>query len=98
DWQLQIEQITEAGAAYYWGNDRLWFSHDIHDGSRRPPYRFIIMERLPARQITAVYGQPDHVMMCGSTAVWIYDDSNRLYYNLERASPSLADTFASAPV
>jgi hypothetical protein len=98
DWQLQIEQISETGAAYFLVNDRLWFTHDIHDGSRRPPYRFIIMDRLPGQQITAAYGPPDHVMMCGSTAVWIYDDSNRLYHNLERASPSLADTFASAPV
>ncbi len=97
DWQLQVEQITSTGAAFLWANDRFWFTHDIHDKSRRPTYRFIAMDRLPERQITAVYGPPDHVMMCGSTAVWIYDNSNRLYHDLELASPSLADIFASAP-
>ena len=97
DWQLQVDQLAATGAAFYWGNDQFWFAHDIHDSARRPPYRFIVMDRLPAPQITAVYGRPDHVMMCGTTGVWVYDDSNQLYRNLERASPSLADTFATAP-
>jgi hypothetical protein len=97
DWQLQVEQITAEGAAYRWVNDRFWFTHDIHDGSRRPQYHFIVMDHLQTRQITAAYGPPDHVMTCGPSSVWIYDDSDRLYRNLERASPSLADTFAAAP-
>lgn len=97
DWQLQVDQLDATGAAFYWGNDRFWFTHDIHDGSRRPPYRFIVMDHLPASQITAVYGRPDHVMRCDATEVWVYDDPDRIYHNLERASPSLADTFAAAP-
>jgi len=55
------------------------------------------MDGLSPGRITAVYGQPDHVMMCGSTVVWIYDDSDRLYRNLVNASPSIADAFRSAP-
>jgi hypothetical protein len=97
DWQLQVDQLGWTGGALYWGNDRFWFTHDIHDGSRRPSYRFIVMDHLPAPQITAVYGRPDHVMSCDATQVWVYDDPNRLYRELERASPSLADTFAAAP-
>jgi hypothetical protein len=97
DLQLQIEQVSPTGEAYYWNNDRFWFTHDIHDGSRRPQYRFIVMDRLTTAQIVAAYGPPDHVMMCDSTAVWVYDDPRQLYRNLERTSPSLADTFATAP-
>ena len=97
DWKLQVLPITQMGAAYYWGNDRFWYSHDIHDGSRRPPYRFIVMDDLPAPRVAAAYGQADRVMMCGSTVVWVYDDSDRLYRGLVSASPSLAATFALAP-
>jgi len=97
DWQLQVDQLGATGAAFYWGNDRFWFTHDIHDGARRPPYRFIVMDKLPAPQITAIYGRPDHVMLCDATSVWVYDDSGRLYHDLERASPSLADTLTAAP-
>jgi hypothetical protein len=97
DWQLQVDQLGGTGEAFYWGNDRFWFTHDIHDSARRPPYRFIVMDRLPVPQITAVYGRPDHVMLCDATEVWVYDDPDRLYRDLERASPSLADTFAAAP-
>jgi hypothetical protein len=97
NWQLQVDQLSATGAAFYWGNDRFWFTHDIHDEARRPPYRFIVMDYLQAPQITAVYGRPDHVLMCEASKVWVYDDPDRLYHNLERASPSLADTFAAAP-
>jgi hypothetical protein len=48
--------------------------------------------------IAPVYGQPDRVTMCGSSTVWLYDDPARVYRNLERASPFLADLFAAAPV
>jgi hypothetical protein len=97
DWQLQIDPLAANGSAYYWGNDRFWFTHDIHDDSRRPLYRFIVMDRLPPPQIAAVYGHPDRVMRCEATEVWVYDDPDRLYHDLERASPSLASTFAAAP-
>ncbi len=97
DWKLQVLPITQTGAAYYWGNDRFWYTHDIHDGSRRPPYRFIVMDDLSAGHVTAAYGQSDRVMMCGSTVVWVYDDPDQLYHHLVTATPALADTFASAP-
>jgi hypothetical protein len=55
------------------------------------------MDRLPADRIAAAYGQPDRVMRCGSTPIWIYDDTDGFYDNLARASPSMAATFAAAP-
>jgi hypothetical protein len=55
------------------------------------------MRELSPDRIAAVYGQPDRVMMCGSDAVWIYDDPTRLYDGLVRASPSMAKVFATAP-
>jgi hypothetical protein len=97
DWQLQVDQITDSGAALFWGNDRLWFTHDIHDGSRRPRYRFIVMDRLASDTIATAYGQPSRVMMCGATVIWVYDDSANVYDTLKRLSPNLADTFDAAP-
>jgi hypothetical protein len=55
------------------------------------------MDGLHADRIAAAYGQPDRVIRCGSTPIWIYDDTDRLYDNLVRASPSMAATFAAAP-
>jgi hypothetical protein len=97
DWQLQVEQISETGGARVWGNDRRWYTHDIHDASRRPAYRFIVMDGLPADRIAAAYGQPDRMMGCGSSTVWVYNDSERFYSNLVRASSTTPKLFVSAP-
>jgi hypothetical protein len=91
NWEVQVEQITKAGAAYVWGNDMLWFNHDIHDGSRRPAYRFIVVDDLSPDQIALVYGRPDNVMICGPATVWLYNDPDQLYQNLARVSPFLAE-------
>ncbi len=97
DWDLQLDPITALGGARVWGNNRNWFAHDIHDPGRPPPYRFIIMDRLSPERIAPVYGQPDRIMRCGETTVWLYDESGAINRNLERASPYLAETFAAGP-
>ncbi|MSO99681.1 MAG: hypothetical protein EXR07_01330 [Acetobacteraceae bacterium] len=97
DWSLQIGALNAFGAARIWGNDRLWFTHDIHDGTRRPPYRFIVTDRLPVERLSAAYGEPDRVMMCGNSTVWVFNDSAKLFRDLGRASPFLSELFAAAP-
>jgi hypothetical protein len=97
DWDLQVDPINGRGAAHVWGNNRNWFAHDIHDAGRPPPYQFIILDRLSADRIAPVYGQPDRIMMCGATTVWLYDEPGRLNRDLQRASPFLAETFAAGP-
>lgn len=97
DWDLQVDPIDSFGEARVWGNNRNWFAHDIHDPGRPPPYRFVIMDRLSADRIVPVYGQPDRIMMCGASTVWLYDEPRRVNRDLERASPFLAETFATGP-
>ncbi len=97
DWAAQIQPIDAYGAARVWGNDWQWFTHDIHDQQRRPAYRFIVMDNLPVDRITAAYGPPDRTMSCGTSAVWIYNDSTKVFDNLARASSFMADIFAAAP-
>ncbi len=97
DWSAQIEPIDSHGAARIWGNDWLWFMHDIHDAGRRPVYRFIVMDRLPVERIAAVYGRPDRVVRCDDSSIWIYNDPARLFRALSEASPYLAAEFAAAP-
>ncbi len=97
NWQLQVEQISESGGARVWGNDRFWYTRDIHHGLQRPPYQFIVMDALPADQIAVAYGQPDRVLLCDPGTIWIYDNSDRLYVNLVRASRSMPKVFTSAP-
>ena len=120
DWSLQLDQITIAGQAYYWGNDPHWYFHDKADPSRPPPYDFILMAGHPERderfgkdiadrrlagaagfdpkQIEGLYGAPDRVITCPTSAgstrdrgpdlpVWIYGHS--LARRLLAASPAL---------
>lgn len=96
-WRLQIDPIFDTGEARVWGNNRLWFIHDIHDGARRPPYRFVVMDRLARAGIEQAYGQPDRIVTCGASTIWIYDDPGVLWRGLERASPLMAPVFANAP-
>ena len=97
DWRIQVQTIDGVGEARVWGNDRMWYSEDIHDPARRPDYRFIVMDRLPADRMLAVYGAPDRVMVCATSDVWVYDDSRRLFHGLRAASPFLEDQFAAGP-
>ena len=55
------------------------------------------MDGLLTDRIEAAYGRPDRVRMCGQSEVWVYDDPDRLYRNLVRASPLAAGLFATAP-
>jgi hypothetical protein len=97
DWDLQVDQIESSGNAMIWGNDRLWFIHDIHDVARRPDYRFIVIDGLPEDRITALYGHPDRKMPCASATVWVYDQPGRVYQDLVRASPHQKALFDAAP-
>jgi hypothetical protein len=94
DWQLQVDQVTRDGRAFYWGNDRYWFIHDVHDTSALPPYRFIVMHGLDEPVIKQRYGAPDRIVDCGGTAVWVYDDPARVREVLARHSAELFATFA----
>ncbi|HTH98085.1 MAG TPA: hypothetical protein VL574_11770 [Stellaceae bacterium] len=86
DWKLQVNQITPWGTAYIWGNDRSWFSHDIHDVALQPPYDFIVMDNIDQSQITTIYGEPDDTLTCGTSTVWLYDDPAQVNQALLDAS------------
>lgn len=93
DWRLQIDQIEPDGAGIWWSNDRFWYTHDVHDGSRPPDYNYIIMRGLDERAIKAHYGTPDQTLDCGGSAIWVYDDVAAFRHALVRTSPSLYATF-----
>ena len=97
DWALQIQPLDSYGAARVWGNDWAWFTHDLHDSSRRPDYQFIVLDRLPAARIEAVYGQPDRVVHCDNKTIWVFNDPDRLFSGLRAASPFMAEVFGAAP-
>jgi len=78
DWDIQVNQITPAGTAYIWGNDRSWFDHDIHNVSLQPPYDFIVMDHLDKSRILAIYGAPSGKLACGASTVWLYDDATEV--------------------
>ncbi|HEV3176104.1 MAG TPA: hypothetical protein VGZ72_08950 [Stellaceae bacterium] len=90
DWRLQVDQIDRVGAALYWGNDRFWYGHDIHDGARAPEYNYIVMAGLDEGAIALHYGAPSRTLDCGGVAVWIYDDAASVRRALVSLSPVLS--------
>lgn len=93
EWRLQIDEIGRDGAGWYFGNDRFWYTHDIHDGARAPDYNYIVLLWLDEREIQKRYGAPSRVLDCPGSPIWIYDDSVALRRNLVKASPDLYATF-----
>ena len=96
-WRLQIDPIFDTGEARVWGNNRMWFTHDIHDDTRRPSYRFVVMDRLAPDGIARAYGLPDRGLTCGASTIWVYEGPDALWRGLVRASPLMAPVFANAP-
>lgn len=90
DWRLQVDQISKDGSVYYWGNDRFWYTHDIHDGARAPRYNYIVMADLDESAIRRNYGPPSRTLDCGGTAVWVYDDAEKVRRALVSLSPILS--------
>ena len=97
DWELQVQPIDQGGGALLWGNDWMWFTHDIHDDRRRPAYQFIVMDELPITAIVNVYGRPDRVAVCGGSTIWIYNDPAWMFNRLKHASGTMGPVFAAAP-
>lgn len=96
DWRLQIDQLKDDGTGMYWGNDRYWYTHDVHDGSRPPRYNYIVMALLDEQAITARYGAPSRVLHCAESKVWVYDDAAALRQRLTMNSPQLLSAFLEA--
>ncbi len=93
DWRLQVDQVEPDGSGMWWSNDRFWYTHDIHDGTRPPEYNYIIMAGLDERAIRAHYGAPDRTLGCADSAIWIYDDTRAVRRALVDISPPLYATF-----
>ena len=92
-WTLQVDQITEEGYAYAWGNDVNWYRHSLADPKVAPDYNFIVLRRLYPDRIREMYGPPDQVASCGDTEIWIYRTPGHLQSRLLANSPYIADTF-----
>jgi hypothetical protein len=93
DWRLQIDQVEPDGSGMWWSNDRFWYTHDIHDGTRPPEYNYIIMTGLDEPAIRAHYGTPDRTIDCSGSAIWVYDDTRAVRRALVENSPPLYATF-----
>src|SRR5262249_49572625 len=91
-----VDQIWPSGEAYYFNNDRFWFSHDIRDSRRLPEYNFIVMNGLNEPRIRARYGRPDRTIDCGGSPGWAYDDPHAARRSLAESAPVLYDAFLAA--
>ena len=89
DWRLQVMQVGERGGTRVWGNDPTWYTQDRDRPGQAPAFSFVVMRGLNAAAIGAGYGQPDRVLRCPDSDVWVYDDSARVSAGLASASPGL---------
>jgi len=74
DFAVQVDQMTEEGHQFHWGNNRNAYHRSIHDPSRPPDYRFIVIDHTKPDAIRAKYGEPTRIETCGTHTLWIYDD------------------------
>jgi hypothetical protein len=93
DWRLQVDQASREGAGRIWGNDRRWFTHDIHDGAQPPAYNYFVMAGLDPRGIRMRYGAPSRTLNCPGSQIWVYDDTAALRRAFIGNSPYLYATF-----
>jgi hypothetical protein len=89
DWRIQIEPLGPGGEPLIWGNDRTWFAHDIHDPSRRPDYRFVVVGDLPRDKLEAGFGPADRIVRCDGQEIWVYDKDGAIWRALSRMAPDL---------
>jgi hypothetical protein len=68
DWKLPMEQITQDGQFYLWGNDSRRYAAEL------PDYDFIVMTDLDPAQIARTYGRPTKTFGCAGSPIWIYPD------------------------
>lgn len=74
DWKLQVDQITEEGNAYLWGNDFAAYKHDMNASKGPPRYNFIVAdETMDPFSFETLFGIPARTEACGDRLVWIYD-------------------------
>lgn len=89
NWHLQVEQIKARGGIGIWGNNPSWYTSSRGTPGQLPPFSFIVMRGLDEPAIRAAYGQPDSVLPCPGSDVWLYDDPAAMRAHLAAASPAL---------
>ena len=67
---LEINQIHEGLAPYYWLNNYRWFLK-TRQGTR-PAYNFIVMDQLPRQKVLEKFGAPSRILKCESSEVFVY--------------------------
>jgi hypothetical protein len=86
NWSIQVDQITENGNPYYWGNDKFWYLKSFADPQRPPEYNFIVITMLDPNRLRERFGPPSRTATCDTDTLWIYDDPATLYRKLNPLS------------
>lgn len=72
DWKLQVPQVMGSGNVFLWGNNRLSYLHDVTDPAKAPLFDFIVVKNLDFGGVVKRFGQPDNIVSCPETDVWLY--------------------------
>ena len=72
NWQLQVEQVVDAGQVLVWGNNPYYYTHDKKDPAKPALFDFVVIGSLDPSSIRARFGKPDQVLPCPGSDVWVY--------------------------
>ena len=75
---VQLDQVTNGGDLYYWGNDRFWYERSFENPAVPPQYNFIVMQDMVQSAVKSKYGEPDRTASCDGFAIWLYNDGTAL--------------------
>jgi hypothetical protein len=74
NWTLQLDQVTDEGNAYFWGNNTAAYTHDIETRGRPPQYNFFVVDgEVEPFLIENSYGLPKDIFRCPRAEVWVFD-------------------------
>ncbi len=72
DWTIQVEQVVDIGRVFVWGNNPTYYNVDLLEENKPTLFDFVVMKNLSPSDMLGRFGQPDEVINCPETEVWLY--------------------------
>jgi hypothetical protein len=79
DWTLQVNQASNDGLPYIWGNNPYWYTVRLDRRDGRPTYNFVVMERMDPKGVMNRFGEPSARIRCAAgQEIWVYGDGKHM--------------------
>jgi hypothetical protein len=85
NWKIQVLQGSDKDASpNTWENDRVSYTTTFAGPYHASTPRFILMDGFDSFGVSKRYGAPDSIIPCDTSTIWIYNNLERFYINLQK--------------